>query len=79
MTNDQKSLTSKLSSKDALWHGGGNTFYLRWILSNTGADEVITKLVRHGLVYGGGSAGAIVAGPTLKYFEVPMIQLTLPR
>jgi len=66
---DQKSLTSQLNSKDAIFIGGGNTFYLRWILSNTGADEVITKLVRQGMVYGGGSAGAIVAGPTLKYFE----------
>jgi len=66
---DTKSLHDKLVSKDALWLGGGNTFYLRWILRDTGADEVITQLIRSGLVYGGGSAGAIVAGPTLRYFE----------
>lgn len=59
----------KLASKDAIWLGGGNTFYLRWILRDTGADEIIRELVGKGTVYGGGSAGAIVAGPTLNYFE----------
>jgi dipeptidase E len=56
-------------SKDAIFVGGGNTFYLRWLLRDTGADEVITRLVRSGLVYAGANAGAIVAGPTLKYFD----------
>jgi dipeptidase E len=42
---------------------------LRWILQDTGADEIIKELVSKGTVYGGGSAGAIVAGPTLKHFE----------
>lgn len=62
-------LRDKLASKDVIWLGGGNTFYLRWILRETGADHIITKLVKDGKVYGGGSAGAIMAGPTLKYFE----------
>ena len=62
-------LREKLAAKDALWLGGGNTFYLRWILKDTGADVIIKKLVTNGMVYGGGSAGAVVAGPTLKYFE----------
>lgn len=65
----QEALKAKLSEKDAIWLNGGNTFYLRWVLKDVGADKVITELVKAGKVYGGGSAGAIVAGPTLKYFE----------
>ena len=66
---DLEDLRSKLASKDAVWLNGGNTFYLRWILQHSGADHVIAELVTAGLVYGGGSAGALVAGPTLKHIE----------
>ncbi len=62
-------LEQVLSTKDVIWAGGGNTFYLRWVLHDTGADTVITKLVKQGKIYGGDSAGAIVAGPTLKHLE----------
>jgi len=65
----EQKLKDKLASKDVIWLGGGNTFYLRWILEETGADAIIKELVKRGAVYGGGSAGAIVAGPTLKFFE----------
>lgn len=54
---------------DVVWFGGGNTYYLRWLLWKSGLDQVLPKLVHRGLVYGGGSAGAIVAGLTLKHFE----------
>jgi dipeptidase E len=64
-----KDLQKRLTAADAIWLGGGNTYYLRWILKQTGADVMITGLVRNGTVYGGGSAGAIVAGPTLHHFE----------
>lgn len=67
---DQKDqLRQQLLSKDVIWLGGGNTFYLRWILKDTGVDKVIQDFVRNGKVYAGWSAGAVVAGPTLKYFE----------
>lgn len=62
-------LKAKLASKDVIWCGGGNTYYLRWLLKDTGADKIISEHVQHGKVYGGGSAGAIVAGPTLKHFD----------
>lgn len=62
-------LKQKLSEKDVIWLGGGNTYYLRWLLRDTGAENVVKELVADGKVYGGGSAGAIVAGPTLKHFE----------
>jgi peptidase E len=60
-------LKAVLSGKDVIWCGGGNTYYLRWILRDAGADAIISDLAKRGVVYGGGSA--IVAGPTLKHFE----------
>lgn len=62
-------LRDKLAAKDVIWFGGGNTYYLRWLLKDTGVDKMIVELVKQGVVYGGGSAGAIVIGPTLKHFE----------
>jgi dipeptidase E len=62
-------LTRILAAKDVVWFGGGNTYYLRWLLKDTGLDKILTKLVMQGVVYGGCSAGAIIAGPTLKHFE----------
>lgn len=67
--NKKDSLKSRLSEADIVWLGGGNTYYLRWVLQETQADQVIRELVIAGKAYGGGSAGAIVAGPTIKYFE----------
>jgi dipeptidase E len=67
--NKLPELKQKLASKDVIWFGGGNTYYLRWLLKDGGLDEVLAELVEQGIVYGGGSAGAIVAGPTLKHFE----------
>ena len=68
-TDDKEALYRKLASKDVIWLGGGNTFYLRWILKESGADVMIRELVRQGKIYAGWSAGAVVAGPTLRYFE----------
>jgi len=67
--NKRQGLREKLAAQDIIWVGGGNTYYLRWLLAETHADEIIIELVTNGVVYGGSSAGAIVAGPTLKYFE----------
>ena len=63
------SLVQALAPFDVIWLGGGNTYYLRWILKKTRADEIISGLIKQGKVYGGGSAGAIVAGPTINYFQ----------
>ncbi len=68
--NDRhEALRDKLSASDILWVGGGHIYYLRWILKKTGADAIISDLVRQGAVYAGWSAGAVVAGPTLQYFD----------
>jgi dipeptidase E len=62
-------LRSVLGELDVIWLGGGNTYYLRYLLAKTGADLIIKDLVEKGAVYGGGSAGAVVAGPTLNHFQ----------
>lgn len=64
-----KRLLEQLESADIIWIAGGNTYYLRWLLQETRADTIITGLVRRGKIYGGDSAGAVVAGPTLDHFQ----------
>ena len=48
---------------------GGNPFYLRWMMRITGVDEIIRELVEQGKVYVATSAGAVVAGATLRHFD----------
>jgi len=62
-------LLACLSECDVVWIGGGNVFYLRHLLHATGFDEIIRPLLEQGVIYGGGSAGAIVVGPTLEGYE----------
>lgn len=66
---DHDQLREILSAADVIWVGGGNTFYLNWILADSGARDMIIELAQAGKVYAGGSAGSIVAGPTVKGFE----------
>jgi dipeptidase E len=67
--NDKVGLRETLTRSDVIWVNAGNTYYLRWIMRQTGADEIIIDLVKQGKVYAGWSAGAIVAGPTLLHIE----------
>ncbi len=62
-------LKKELSSTDVIWGYGGNTFCLRDEMRQSGFDEIIRDLLNDGKVYGGESAGAIVAGSTLKGIE----------
>jgi dipeptidase E len=65
----QAGLERDLSQFDVIWVGGGNVYYLRWISRKSGFDQVIRRLIDKGIVYGGDSAGAIIAGPTIDYFQ----------
>lgn len=65
----REELRAKLMNSDVVWVGGGHTYYLRWILRETEADDIIRECVQQGKVYAGWSAGAIVAGPTTLYFD----------
>lgn len=77
--DDRPGLSEKLASKDVIWVGGGNTYYLRWLLKETGADAMITALVKQGKVYAGWSAGAMVAGPTLQHIEAMEPRMAAPE
>ncbi len=60
-----------LNKFQAVWMVGGNVFLLRRALKQAGLDKLLYDLVRKNeIIYGGESAGAIIAGPTLKYSEM---------
>jgi dipeptidase E len=47
----------------------GNTFYLNFYLQQSGFAKIVKEATAQGLVYGGESAGAVVAGSTLHGVE----------
>ena len=68
---DNSSLKAVLESYGLLWVMGGNSFVLRRAMRMSGFDKVITDLVENGsLVYGGFSAGSVVATTTLRGIEL---------
>ena len=67
--DNRDGLREKLAGKDMFLLAGGNPYYLRWLMKESGADQIITDLVKQGKVYSGASAAAVVAGPTLKFFD----------
>jgi dipeptidase E len=64
-------LENALRGVDLVWAMGGNSFILRRAMAQSGFDTVITELLAHdGIVYGGFSAGAVVATPSLSGVEL---------
>jgi dipeptidase E len=56
----------RLCDYNLIWVSGGNTFVLRRVLADSGADVALLALLRDdALVYGGYSAGACVLAPDL--------------
>lgn len=67
----QDSLAADLQRYDLVWVTGGNVFTLRRAMRQSGFDAVIGEMLdRDAIVYGGFSAGAVVAGPSLEGFEL---------
>lgn len=67
---DPGSLRERLAGFPMVWVRGGNTFVLRAQFARSGADTVITDLLRaDALVYAGYSAGACVMAPSLRGLE----------
>ncbi|MBB3656180.1 dipeptidase E [Rhizobium sp. BK650] len=64
-------LKEALAKIDLVWVVGGNAFLLRRAMRQSGFDRIIGELLREdALVYGGFSAGAVVAAPSLKGIDI---------
>jgi len=67
----KEALSKELMGYDLVWVTGGNAFTLRRAMKQSGFDAVISGMLdRDEIVYGGFSAGAVVAGPSLDGFEL---------
>ena len=68
--NGEHNFSDELSKADIVWLAGGNTFLLRRALAQSGFDDALVQAVMSELVmFGGSSAGAIVATPSLNGVE----------
>jgi dipeptidase E len=66
-----EALRARLSAFDLVWVMGGNAFVLRRAMKQSGFDDVIVDMLdKDEIVYGGFSAGAVVAAPTLRGIEL---------
>lgn len=64
-------LKQALSGIDLVWAVGGNAFLLRRAMRQSGFDRIIAELLRDdAIVYGGFSAGAVVATPSLRGIDL---------
>jgi dipeptidase E len=67
--SDVETLKQKLASHDLIWAMGGNTFNLRYEMKRSGFEKIIRELLDERIVYGGDSAGALVAGISIAGIE----------
>jgi len=67
--NDANVLKQKLTGYDLIWAMGGNTYMLRYEMRRSGFEKVIKELLDAGIVFGGDSAGALVAGVSIAGVE----------
>jgi dipeptidase E len=63
-------LATKLKTCELIWCSGGNSFWLRYVMKMCGFDKIIKELLAGGIVFGGWSCGAVVAGPYLNPIEL---------
>jgi len=64
-------LRDTLAGFDLVWAVGGNAFVLRRAMQASGFDDVITGMLDNDeIVYGGFSAGAVVAAPSLAGMQL---------
>jgi dipeptidase E len=66
-----EALNAALADVRLVWANGGNAFLLRRAMRQSGLDDLLRRRLAHdALVYGGWSAGAVVAGTTLRGIEL---------
>ena len=66
-----EALATELAGYDLVWVVGGNAFVLRRAMKQSGFDDVFIRMLDNDeIVYGGFSAGAVVAAPTLAGIEL---------
>ena len=68
--DDSGRLKATLIDYDLVWAMGGNTYMLRYEMQRSGFDRIIRHLLDQGVVYGGDSAGALVAGSSIAGVEL---------
>ena len=67
----EDALDTALADVNLVWSVGGNSFLLMRALRRSGLDRILARrLAEDSLVYGGWSAGAVVAGPSLRGVEM---------
>lgn len=66
----KEDLAAKLAGFSGVWVTGGNCFYLNYWMHESGFDQLLPELFKKGFVYGGESAGSVLAGKTLHGVEV---------
>lgn len=58
-----------LDNTDFVFVSGGNTFFLLQEMRKSGFADLIKSYVDKGLIYGGSSAGSVVAGPDISLVQ----------
>lgn len=66
-----QAMEKALAGFDLVWAVGGNAFLLRRAMQQSGFDRIIGELLcEDAIVYGGFSAGAVVAAPSLRGIDL---------
>lgn len=72
-------LLQKFKEFDVVWFCGGNTYSLRYAIEQSNCESILKQALNESVVYAGDSAGAIIVGPTLKYFDMADDPSVVPR
>lgn len=79
-TDKKELLASIVANSGLVWAAGGNTFLLRRAMKYSGMDLILQQELKADLfVYGGSSAGSIVATKTLHGVEMADDPYTIPE
>lgn len=66
---NQEQVKEMLDNTDFVFVSGGNTFFLLQEMRKSGFTDLIKSYIDRGLIYGGSSAGSIVAGPDISLVQ----------